>query len=102
MLVKETLQNAENLYESLTDIIESESQIKQTIAQEAAAHKRYSVLHEMSGLDVETLNATKQGIRISALKKAGVVNLSQLHSMSVRRITHIDGIGEQSACKCSC
>ncbi len=55
-----------------------------------------STLEEMS---IEKLNASKQGIRISALEKAGKKNMLQVSKLTVKGLTRINGIGQQTAVK---
>lgn len=71
--------------------------VKESIAGEAEALRRRAALEELSRIDVETLNADKQGIRVSALRGVGIENIGQLCGMSTARITAINGIGEKSA-----
>ena len=52
------------------------------------------ILRDMS---IDCLNAGKRGIRLSALRNAGIDNMLQLCAMSRRRIENIHGIGEDTA-----
>jgi hypothetical protein len=97
--VKAVIGEVTALYNTMSNIPGSDKPIIQAVAQEADRLHRDSALEEMALIDVEILNADKQGIRISALKNAGIKNMSQLHGMPVGRITSINGIGEQSAYK---
>lgn len=50
-------------------------------------------------MDVEQLNKSKQGLRISLLRDAGITNIWQVTQLNFTQICMIDGIGEQSAQK---
>ncbi len=53
----------------------------------------------LEALPVEELNRDKSGIRVSALKNAGIENIKQLVGLTPQRLTIIDGIGQDSAMK---
>jgi len=53
-----------------------------------------TVLESMS---VDAVNRDKLGIRVSALKAAGVTDMSKLCSMTYKELSRIKGIGEESA-----
>ena len=96
---KKTLKTVNQLYRSLSEISVSDTALRKVAETESAALKGASVMLEMAAIDVDALNADKQGIRISALRNAGINNMSQLYGLPVGRITSINGIGEQSAVK---
>ena len=48
-------------------------------------------------MDVETVNRDKLGIRVSALKNAGISNMEKLCSMTYKELSRLKGIGEESA-----
>ncbi len=54
---------------------------------------------ELCSIDIEVLNTDKEGIRISALKTAGIHTISQVLSLSPAQLCSIDGIGESMAQK---
>lgn len=54
---------------------------------------------ELAAMDVSCLSAEKSGIRVAALREAGIDNMQQLSRLSESRLRAIDGIGEQSAKK---
>ena len=51
----------------------------------------------LSSLDVDTVNRDKLGIRVSALRDAGITDMEKLCAMSYKELTRIKGIGEESA-----
>jgi superfamily II DNA or RNA helicase len=73
--------------------------IRQDIAQRSIELRHASALEELALIHMESLNANKEGIRISALKNVGIVNMAQICMMPVGHLTNINGIGEQSARK---
>ena len=83
----------------LTKIIESESHIKDAIAKESPNLRQDSALAELALMDVEVINADKQGIRVSALRNARITNMAELCQMPLQRIKAINGIGEHTAVK---
>lgn len=77
------LRDTENLKAKITDVVSAllEEQVKSLL----------------SDMNVDELNRDKRGIRISALKNAGIENLGQLYGVSRGRLESIDGVGEVSA-----
>lgn len=51
----------------------------------------------LRAMDIDCLNSGKQGLRISALRRAGISNMWQLCSLSRSRLVNISGIGEDNA-----
>lgn len=51
----------------------------------------------LSGMSVDELNRDKRGIRVSALKSAGLCDLAQVYALSRGRLESIPGIGETGA-----
>ncbi|MBQ9580534.1 MAG: DEAD/DEAH box helicase, partial [Lachnospiraceae bacterium] len=52
---------------------------------------------DLKNIPVEELSKAKEGIRVQALKDAGIKNIYQLKNMSYSRIDSIKGVGEVSA-----
>ena len=96
---KTTLNSADKMIQRLYFIYGSRKIITDNIIHGEDKSFKHEVLKELEKLDVDTLNAAKQGIRVSMLKKAGINNLSQLYGMTLHRITKIEGIGDQTAVK---
>jgi superfamily II DNA or RNA helicase len=82
---------------SLDAIVNNDVALQQSITAETNELRRLAAISEMEKLDVETLNANKSGIRITALRNAGINNIAQLYGMNYSRIRYVNGIGEQSA-----
>jgi len=95
----------------LKKILELVSIFEQGIAEIASAgdeHERVAALalKELSeerlsavlaGLDVDTVNKDKLGIRVSALREAGIKDMQKLCSMTYKELSRLKGIGEESA-----
>jgi SNF2 family DNA or RNA helicase len=97
--VRRVIQEATEIHNSLSAIASSDNTVKQAIIQQTYALLHDSALREMALIGIDALNADKQGIRISALKRAGISNMYQVYDMSAREIMSIKGIGEQTAYK---
>ena len=83
----------DRLYSIQKDSKALEKEIKR--AADALAERQLDAL--MSGMSVEELNRDKRGIRVSALKSAGIENLGQLYRRSKGSLESIEGIGETNA-----
>lgn len=74
-------------------------------AHRAAAMQAAQALYEervrrtLEQMDIEQVNKSRQGIRVSLLRDAGITNVWQASGMSYQAICNIDGLGEQSAQK---
>jgi superfamily II DNA or RNA helicase len=97
--VNAVIQDMAVLHKTILDISNSDTPIKQAISQGAEEIRQDSALQEMSEMEIEVLNTGKQGIRVFALKSAGITNMAQICKMSRYEITRIHGIGEQTAVK---
>lgn len=51
----------------------------------------------LSGMDVETVNRDRLGIRVAALRSAGITDMEKLCALSVDQINAIKGIGDEAA-----
>lgn len=51
----------------------------------------------LESMDVEAVNRDKLGIRVSALRDAGITDMGKLCAMSYKELTRLKGIGEESA-----
>ncbi len=52
---------------------------------------------DLRNLDVGAINRDKLGIRVSALRDAGIYNMDELCSMSYKELSRLKGISEESA-----
>ena len=51
----------------------------------------------LSGMDVETVNRDRLGIRVASLRSAGITDMEKLCALSVNQINAIKGIGDEAA-----
>ncbi len=51
----------------------------------------------LRNMDVSAVNRDKLGIRVSALRDAGIDNMKKLCAMSYKQLSRLNGIGEESA-----
>ena len=51
----------------------------------------------LSGMDVETVNRDRLGIRVASLRSAGITDMEKLCALSVDQINEIKGIGDEAA-----
>lgn len=85
---------------ALSRLAEIEAQ-KNTV--DAALHEAINDIEEkairksLAEMGLEVLSNEKMGVRISALRDAGIENLAQLYGRSLSGIRRINGIGEQNA-----
>ncbi|MCL1952306.1 MAG: DEAD/DEAH box helicase [Oscillospiraceae bacterium] len=97
--VKQSRKQVLAVRKSLAGVMDNDAALRKTAEGQADALRQACAMTELGALDVETLNAGKAGIRVSALKNAGIKNIAQLHGMPLGRLTAVNGIGEQSAVK---
>jgi SNF2 family DNA or RNA helicase len=97
--VRKVTKEMASLYKSLRTITDSEVKIKREISGKAPGLRKASARNELVMMDVDILNADKSGIRVSALKKAGIINVGQLCNVPVNKLMQIKGIGADSAGK---
>ena len=95
----------------LKQIIELTSSYEQRIAEIASAGETRDVAaatmlrqlsskqlsQQLRSLAVEAVNRDKLGIRVSALRDAGITDMDKLCSMSYKELSRLKGIGEESA-----
>ena len=73
-----------------------QEEVLRTHAMEAAqALYEERVRRTLEQMDIEQIGKSRQGIRVSLLRDAGVTNIWQADQMSEQAICAIDGLGEQ-------
>ncbi|MBR6649877.1 MAG: DEAD/DEAH box helicase family protein [Clostridia bacterium] len=98
-LAKELINEASAIDAKLYALRDSERQQRRE-AQSFATKLYEERINEMlRNMDVDHVNKSKQGIRVSLLRDAGFDNVLQLSQASYQKICSIQGIGEQSARK---
>lgn len=97
--VNAVVEKATRIYDSLASISVNDETVKQAIIQQAYALIDDSALREMANIPIDALNAEKQGIRVSALKKVSIENMYDVYHLPVEALVRIKGIGEETAHK---
>ncbi len=97
--VKAVVDKATKISDSLTSISVNDEAVKQAVIQQAYALIDDSALREMANISIDALNAEKQGIRVSALRNAGIENMYEVYHLPVQALVGIKGIGEETAHK---
>lgn len=99
---KQTRQMREGFEQAVADLCAIE-QSQQNAAQEIRALTKAALEERQDAalreIDVEQLNAGKNGIRVSALRKAGINHLAQLQGKTQHQIEMVPGIGPDNAQK---
>lgn len=95
----EILSKIQSIDKKLKQIIDDESKYEQEVRNFAEAMRHEAISTMLKSIDIEQINANKNGIRVSLLKSAGIHNIQQVLSMSNGRLIAIDGIGNQTAFK---
>lgn len=83
----------------LQTIVNRTQQYKNTVRQAYQNLQMKSVQSTLVNIPVEELNRDKSGIRVAALKNAGINNIAQLAGISRQRLMSINGIGEDGAAR---
>lgn len=96
---KQIVKSIEQIDRHLQNILENEKKHNHYIKQAYESLKKETITQVLKNIDIEEINKDKLGIRVSALKKAGIYNLYQLNNMSFDRLISIKNIGEQTADK---
>ena len=81
----------------LEDIRRDSRALEKDIKKAANALAERQLDEFLSGMSVDELARDKRGIRVSALKNAGIENLGQLHRRSRASLESIEGIGQTNA-----
>lgn len=96
---KKVINEIKSIDEKLFSILEDEKNDNKNIKLAYDDLKKEMVDATLHGLDVEEINKDNLGIRVSALKNAGINTIQQLHNLSWARLIAIKNIGEHSAYK---
>lgn len=81
----------------LRKLIGSEKEYTAKVRTDSEKLLARQITEDLKSIPVEELSKAKEGIRVQALKDAGITNIYQLRNMSVSRLSAIKGIGEVSA-----
>lgn len=95
--IKKIVELCEIFQKRLREIISSVSMHEKTAVSlmDKISNKQLALM--LRDMDVDTVNRDKLGIRVSALREAGINDMEKLCSMSSRDLSRLKGIGEESA-----
>ncbi|MGN0495419.1 MAG: SNF2-related protein [Lachnospiraceae bacterium] len=96
---KEAYNKVIKLHTALQKIIDEKNSVEEKVFQLYEQLRQEEAGRRLDTMDVECINIDKEGIRIAALKNAGICTVGQLYSKSVSQIQQINGIGESMASK---
>ena len=98
-LVQEQIKKARQIDTGLQYIVSAHESVQYGATEAAQALYNHRLRRTLEEMDIEQLNKSKQGLRLSLLRDAGVNNIWQVTKLSYSRLCAIDGVGEQSARK---
>lgn len=96
---KENIEKLTQLDTALSAIMDKKSACEQQIRQNYQMLRTAQADLILSNMDIEKLNADKDGIRVSSLRNAGIQTVGQVEKLSGAQLQAINGIGEGSAAK---
>lgn len=91
------LERIEQADKNLRFLIDQDQSREKEIAYAYEGIRRMQAAEALRQVDLAQLNADHSGIRISALRNAGLTNVAQLLQLSFPQLVSINGIGENSA-----
>ena len=94
---KALIEKCENLDRQLVRVANSRLAQQSRVRDCLQRLRREAAGQILSGMDVDCINREKLGLRVSALRAAGIYNMAQLCALSRNEITQLPGIGEESA-----
>ena len=97
--VKAMIAEASRIDSGLRAMQDTEKKHRAALQQAAEALYNDRIQSALEEMDIEHINRGKQGIRVSLLRNNGITNILQLSKKSVKELSAIDGLGEQSVWK---
>ena len=97
--VKAMIAEAVRIDEGLREIQNTDNDHRATAQKAAQALYDERIKKALEQIDVEHVNRSKQGLRVSLLRNNGIENVWQLSQMTFQQLCDIDGLGDQSARK---
>jgi len=82
----------------LREISDDREKARSRVSQAIISYVSSETMETLRRIDVEELARGKHGLKVQALKNAGIDNLAELASKSVSSLKKLPGMGEQSAC----
>lgn len=95
--IKAAASALQSAVDKLERIRQDSKALEKDIKKAADALARQQLIRLLSGMSVDELSRDRRGIRVSALKNAGIENLGQLYKRSKGSLENIDGIGQTNA-----
>lgn len=97
--VKAMIAEASRIDSGLRAMQDTEKKHRAALQQAAEALYNDRIQSALEEMDIDHINRGKQGIRVSLLRNNGITNILQLSKKSVKELSAIDGLGEQSVWK---
>ena len=95
--VKRILSLVEEYDEQIAKIAALEQEHREGAAKAMRQMSAREAENVLRGMDVESVNRDKLGIRVASLRSAGITDMQKLCSLSVDQINEIKGIGDNAA-----
>ena len=96
---KQTIKKIQDTDRQLCALHSTKERYENEIRANYSAMRSELAKKELDDMDIEVLNADKDGIRLSALRSAGIHTVGQVLTFSPNRLCTINGIGESTASK---
>ena len=95
--IQDILALIEQFDEALAEIASQPLKIQESAAESFKRLTAQELSRILRGMDVETVNRDKLGIRVANLRAAGIENMEQLCALTVEQINAVKGIGDEAA-----
>ncbi len=96
--IQDILTLIEQFDEALAEIASQPLKIQDAAAGAFKSLAEAELSRVLRGMDVETVNRDRLGIRVASLRSAGIENMEQLCALTLDQINAIKGIGDEAAC----
>ena len=96
--IRDILTLIEQFDEALAEIASQPAKIQETAANAFKNLTEAELSRVLRGMDVETVNRDRLGIRVASLRSAGIENMEQLCALTLDQINAVKGIGDEAAC----
>lgn len=96
--IQDILTLIEQFDESLAEIASQPAKIQDAAANAFKSLTEAELSRVLRGMDVETVNRDRLGIRVASLRSAGIENMEQLCALTLDQINAVKGIGDEAAC----
>ena len=96
--IQDILTLIEQFDEALAEIASQPLKIQDAAAGAFKSLAEAELSRVLRGMDVETVNRDRLGIRVASLRSAGIDNMEQLCALTLDQINAVKGIGDEAAC----